>query len=106
MSILKLTLYIAVMAAITYLIRMLPLVVFKSKITNQFVLSFLHYIPFAVLGAMTFPAVFFSTGSVYSAVIGVGVAVILSLLEKDLLTVAVFACISVFVSQFVGGLIF
>ena len=55
--------YIAVMALVTYLIRMLPLVIFRKKIENRFIRSFLYYIPYAVLAAMTFPAVFSSTGS-------------------------------------------
>ena len=59
--------YIAVMAGVTYLIRMLPLTVFQKKIKNRFIRSFLYYIPYAVLGAMTFPAILYSTGSVYSA---------------------------------------
>ena len=54
--------YIAVMAGVTYLIRMLPLTVFQKKIKNRFIRSFLYYIPYAVLGAMTFPAILYSTG--------------------------------------------
>ena len=52
--------YLFIMFAVTYLVRVLPLVVFKKKITNRFVRSFLTYIPYAVLAAMTFPAVFFA----------------------------------------------
>lgn len=58
----SLLLYIAVMAGVTYLVRMLPLAVFQRKITNRFIRSFLYYVPYAVLGAMTFPAIFFSVG--------------------------------------------
>ena len=57
--------YLAVMAITTYLIRMLPLVLCKKKIENVFIRSFLYYVPYAVLGAMTIPAIFFSTGSVF-----------------------------------------
>ena len=60
--------YLAVMALVTYLIRMIPYVAFRKKITNKFVSSFLYYIPYAVLGAMTFPAIFFSTASLIPAV--------------------------------------
>lgn len=52
--------YLLIMFAVTYLVRVLPLVVFRKKITNRFVRSFLAYIPYAVLAAMTFPAVFFA----------------------------------------------
>lgn len=92
--------YIAVMALVTYLIRMLPLVIFRKKIENRFIRSFLYYIPYAVLAAMTFPAVFFSTGSVWSAVAGLIVALLLAFFEKGLLTVALSSCAVVFVIEF------
>ena len=60
-SIPMLLLYTFVMAAVTYLIRMLPFVVFRKPIKNRFVRSFLYYVPYAVLGAMTFPAILYST---------------------------------------------
>lgn len=86
--------YLIIMASVTYLIRMLPFVIFKGKITNTFIKSFLYYIPYAVLGAMTFPAIIFSTGNYSSAVAGLIVACVLAFREKSLLTVAVFACIA------------
>ena len=86
--------YIAVMALVTYLIRMLPLVIFRKKIENRFIRSFLYYIP------MTFPAVFSSTGSVWSAVAGLIVALLLAFFEKGLLTVALSSCVAVFVIEF------
>ncbi|HEX2947294.1 MAG TPA: AzlD domain-containing protein [Clostridia bacterium] len=91
--------YILVMAGVTYLVRMLPLVIFKRKIENRFVKSFMYYIPFAVLGAMTFPAVFSSTASLYSAAAGTAVALFLSFKEKSLLTVALAACITVYMVE-------
>ena len=91
--------YIAVMAGVTYLIRMLPLTVFQKKIKNRFIRSFLYYIPYAVLGAMTFPAILYSTGSVYSALAGLAVAMILAFLEKSLLTVALCSFAAVFLAE-------
>ena len=91
--------YIAVMAGVTYLIRMLPLTVFQKKIKNRFIRSFLYYIPYAVLGAMTFPAILYSTGSVYSALAGLAVAMILAFLEKSRLTVALCSCAAVFLAE-------
>ena len=88
--------YIAVMAAVTYLIRMLPLVLFKRKITNRTVRSFLYYVPYAVLGAMTFPAILSSTSSLWSAVAGLAVAVAPAFFKKGLLTVALSSCAAVF----------
>ncbi len=91
--------YIAVMAAVTYLIRMLPLAVFQKKIKNRFIRSFLFYIPYAVLGAMTFPAILYATGSMYSAIAGFVVALLLAFLEKSLLTVALCSCAAVFLVE-------
>ena len=88
--------YLFIMAGVTYLIRVLPFVIFKGKITNTFIKSFLYYVPYAVLGAMTFPAILFSTGNYLSAVAGLIVACVLAFKEKSLLTVAIFACIASF----------
>lgn len=93
--------YIAVMAGVTYLIRMLPLVIFRKKIQNRFIKSFLYYIPYAVLAAMTFPAIFSSTGSVWSAVAGLFVALVLAFFEKGLLTVALSSCAAVFIAELI-----
>ena len=66
--------YILVMAGVTYLIRMLPLALAKKEITNPFIKSFLFYVPYACLAAMTFPAILSATASVISAVVGFVVA--------------------------------
>ena len=89
------------MAAVTYLIRMIPLVLVKGKINNRFIRSFLYYVPYACLMAMTFPAVFFSTSSMIAAIAGVGVAIILALKGKGLMTVALAASITVFLVSFI-----
>ena len=94
-------LLVFVMALVTYLIRMLPFVLFRKPIKNRLIQSFLFYVPYAVLGAMTFPAIFFATDSQFSAMIGTVVAMGLSFFEKSLLTVAVFACASVYVTEFI-----
>lgn len=94
--------YILVMAVVTYLIRMLPFTLFRRKITNRFVRSFLHYIPYAVLSAMTIPAIFYSTGSLATSVVGAVVAVILAYLRQPLIVVALAAA----AAAFAGGLIF
>jgi len=89
------------MAGITYLIRMLPLVLLKKKITNKFLLSFLYYVPYAVLSVMTIPAIFTSTSYVISAVIGFAVAMILSYFEKSLVLVAASSCLAVYVAELI-----
>ena len=68
--------YILVMAAVTYLIRMLPLALSRKEITSPFIRSFLYYVPYACLAAMTFPAILFATDSVISAAVGFIVALI------------------------------
>ena len=88
---------IATMALVTYLIRMLPLAVFRKKIRSRFVLDFLYYVPFAVLTSMTIPAVFESCGTGTAALI-------LAFFERGLLTVAVSACVVSFAADFILGL--
>ena len=70
--------YIAVMAVITYLIRVLPITVFRKEITSQWLMSFLHYVPYAVLAALTFPAIFTATGNVVTSTAGTLVALVLA----------------------------
>jgi len=84
--------YIAVMALVTYLIRMVPFALVRKKVTSRYLRSFLYYIPYAVLGAMTIPAIFTSTGSVPSAAAGFAVAMVLAYFKQSLLTVALAAC--------------
>ena len=89
MSIGHLALYLAVMALVTYLIRMIPFTLFRKEIKSTFFRSFLAYVPYAVLGAMTFPSIFFATSSLPSAIAGTAVALILAFFKRSLLTVAV-----------------
>ena len=83
--------YIGVMAGVTYLIRMIPFTVFRKKIRSRFFRSFLHYVPYAVLSAMTIPAVFYATGDVVTSVVGAIVAVILAYFNLPLIVVALAA---------------
>lgn len=87
---------IAVMSLTTYLVRMVPFVAFRKQIKSRFVKSLLYYMPYAVLGAMTIPYIFYSTGSFVTALVGFSVAFLLSYFNKSLITVAVFACIAAF----------
>lgn len=98
-------LYLLTSAGITYFIRMLPMVLMKKKIKNRFVLSFLSYMPYAVLTIMTIPAIFSSTANVISSAVGFAVAVALAYLEKSLVSVAAFSCAAVFVAEHVLQLI-
>ena len=95
----KFFVYLAVMAGVTYLIRVVPLVLVKHEIRNKFVLSFLYYMPYAVLAVMTVPGIFFATTYTASAIVGFIVAVILALKDKSLTTVALFSCLSVLLTE-------
>lgn len=88
--------YIAAMAVTTYLIRMLPLTLFRKPITSRFLKSFLYYVPYACLTAMTFPAILHSTDSLISGVAALAVAVVLSYRGRSLIVVAVAASAAVF----------
>ena len=92
-------LYLAVMAGVTYLIRMLPLTVFRREIKSVFVKSFLHYVPYAVLAAMTIPGILASTGDIRTALTGLVVAVVMAWRGRSLLTVAIGACVAVAAAQ-------
>ena len=92
---------IAIMASMTYVIRVTPMVVFRKKIENNRIKSFLYYIPYAVLTAMTLPAIFYATRSIASAAIGLIVALIFAYKEKSLTTVAIAACLAVFLSELI-----
>ena len=87
------------MTITTYLVRMIPFVLFRKKLTNPKVKAFFDYIPYTVLSAMTFPAILYSTGSVIAAACGLAVALALSFLEKSLLVVAIGTCIASLVAS-------
>lgn len=89
----------AVMAVVTYIIRALPLSVFKKEITSKKVKAFLAYIPYAVLSAMTFPAILSSTGSRISAIGGLLAAIIIAYIGGGLLTTAIGASVMVFIIE-------
>ena len=81
------------------MIRMLPLVLFRKKIKNRFIRSFLYYIPYAVLSVMTVPAILYSTGNLISAIVGTLVALVLSYYRKSLIVVASLAALAVLVAE-------
>lgn len=91
--------YLILMAGTTYLIRAVPFALFQKRIQNRRVQSFLYYIPYTVLTAMTFPAALYVTDSVLSASVGLITAVILAVRKKGLTTVAAAACTAVLLTQ-------
>ena len=92
-------LYILTMAVTTYLIRVLPLTVFRKPIKSRFLKSFLHYVPYACLTAMTFPAILTATESVISGAAALIVGVVLAFRGKSLVVVSVACCAAVFITE-------
>ena len=99
MEIMRVLAYVLVMAVVTYLIRMLPMALCTGRLKSRFIQSFLFYVPYAVLGAMTFPAIFSSTGSGLSAAAGCVVALALAYFGRGLLTVALCSCLTVYLAE-------
>lgn len=91
--------YIAVMAGVTYLIRVLPLTLIRREIKNQTIRSFLYYVPYVTLAVMTFPAILDATGSVWSGLAALAVGIALAWFGGSLFQVAVAACAVVFVLE-------
>jgi branched-subunit amino acid transport protein len=97
--------YLLIMAGSTYLIRAIPFALVRKKIESPFIRSFLYYIPYAVLTAMTFPAVLYATGNITAAAVGFGVALFLALTKKGLTTVAMAASAAVFLTDWLMTLL-
>jgi branched-subunit amino acid transport protein len=94
--------YIAIMAIVTYIPRVTPLLAMKGKkIESRTIRSFLFYMPYAVLGAMTFPAIFYSTGNMATGMIGTAVALFLSYYDKGLTKVAIYAVAASYISGYI-----
>lgn len=91
--------YIAVMAGVTYAIRMLPLTLIRRQIRNVYIRSFLHYVPYVTLSVMTFPAILYATTSIWSGIAALLVASVLAYRGKNLFVVSGLACITVFLVE-------
>ena len=93
MSLVEMLISVAIMAIITYIIRVLPITVFRKKISSVFIQSFVYYVPYAVLAALTFPAIFTATGDTKTSIVGTGMALVLSFFNRGLVVVAIGAVI-------------
>lgn len=93
--------YILTMALTTYLIRVLPLTIFRKPIRSRFLRSFLHYVPYACLTAMTFPAILSSTASILSGAAALIVAILLAYRGKSLIVVAVSSSAAVLIVELI-----
>ena len=97
--------YIFAMALTTYLIRVLPLTIFRKPIKSRFLRSFLHYVPYACQTAMTFPAILSSTATIISGTAALVIAVFLAYRGKSLLTVSLAASAAVMLTEWVMALL-
>lgn len=88
------------MALTTYLVRMLPMTLFRREIRSPFAKRFFHYIPYAVLSAMLIPAVFSSTGDLITAIAGVAVGLVLSFFGQSLIVVALASAFAAYLVSF------
>ncbi|MGN0612607.1 MAG: AzlD domain-containing protein [Porcipelethomonas sp.] len=97
----SIVIYITVMAVVTYLIRMIPFTFFTRKIKSEFFRSFIYYIPYAVLSAMTFPAIFYSTGDTITSAVGTVIAIVLAYFNLPLIAVALAASVSALITGYI-----
>ncbi len=91
--------YIAVMAIVTYAIRVLPLTLIRKEIKNVYIRSFLYYVPYVTLAVMTFPAIVEATNSIWSGVAALVVGALLAYFGAPLFLVSVLSCVTVFVLE-------
>ena len=91
--------YIIIMAAVTYLIRVLPLTLIRREITNKTLRSFLYYVPYVTVSVMTFPAIIEATGSQWSGLAALIAGIALAAAGVRLLGVAVCSCAVVFIIE-------
>lgn len=92
---------VILMALVTYIPRVLPVAIFRKQIKSNFLKSFLDYVPYAVLGALTFPDIFYSTGNIKTALCGTLVALFLAYKEKSLVVVATAAILTVYLTGYI-----
>ena len=88
-----------IMFAVTFATKAVGLLFVKKQIKNQFINSFLYYLPYSVLAVMVFPAILFSTSTIWSGIAGTAVALLLAYFRKGLLVVALSSIATVFVVE-------
>lgn len=91
--------YIAVMAAVTLAIRLLPLTLIRGQLENRFLRSFLYYVPYVTLAVMTFPAILEATGSPAAGGAALLAGMLLAWFGANLFQVAAACCVVVFVLE-------
>ena len=91
--------YILIMAAVTYLIRVLPLTLIRKEIKSPVIKSFLYYVPYVTLAVMTFPAIITATNSVISGIAALVLGIMAAWFGRSLLQVSVVCCLAVFMIE-------
>lgn len=88
-----------IMILTVYSIRVIPFIVFRKEIKNKWIRSFLYYVPYVTLSVMTFPAILAATASAWAGAVALIVGIVISLIGGDLFTVAISACVAVFLTE-------
>ena len=91
--------YIAVMSAVSFAVRVLPLTLIRKQIENRFLRSFLYYVPYVTLAVMTFPAMVEATQSTLAGVLALGVGMVLAFLGAGLFPVSIVCCLTVLAAE-------
>lgn len=89
------------MAGVSYLIRVLPMTLIRKKITNEFIKSFLYYVPYVILSVMTFPAIIEVTKSPVSGAVALAAGIVLALCGANLIAVSAACCAVVFIAEMI-----
>lgn len=93
--------WILIMAATTYMMRVLPLTIIKRPIENEFIQSFLYYVPYVTLAVMTFPAIIESTQSPAAGILALAAGVLTAWISRNLFITAGMCCIVVFAAEWI-----
>ena len=93
--------YLLTMALVTYLLRLLPMLIFRKKINNKYIRSFLYYVPYSVLSVMSIPGIFYSTGHLSSGIAAGAVAIALAYFKRSLIVVALGAASTAFIVELI-----
>lgn len=93
--------YILIMAAVSYIIRALPLTLIRKRIKSPFIQSFLYYVPYVTLAVMTFPSIIYATQSPISGAAALIAGMITAWLGAGLFKVAVSCCAVVFIIELI-----
>ena len=93
--------YIVIMAAVTYAIRVLPLTLIRKPIKSRFIKSFLYYVPYVTLAVMTFPAIIDAVNNPLAGVIALIVGIVAAYLGSGLFPTALLCCLTVFIAELI-----